>query len=89
MRLTTLCSCLLLAGCWSSNFYPADDGTYVFVKRSAMLGFSHPSGVEAEVYEEANQFCAKRGRAVETVSLDTTKPSLAQPGKVSLRFRCK
>jgi hypothetical protein len=89
MRLTAVfLGSVLLAGCWSTNFYPADEGTYVFVKRSAKFGFAQPSSVEADVQLEASRFCARQGKAVETVSLDTTKPSVAQPGKVSLRFRC-
>lgn len=89
MRRTALCVCLVLSGCWSANFYPAEEGTYVFVKRSTKLGLAQPSSIEAEVYEEANRFCARQGKAVETVVLDTTKPTVAHPGKVSLRFRCK
>ena len=56
---------------------------------SAQLGFGPPDGVKADVYREANEFCAKEGLEVETVDIEVTNSGFARPGNVSLTFRCK
>jgi len=58
-------------------------------KRSAQAGFGSPDGVKADVYHEANEFCAEENKAVETLNLDVTNSGFARPGNVSLEFRCK
>jgi hypothetical protein len=65
-----------------------DRDTYVISKRSAQLGFGPPEGAKADVYKEANEFCAKQNGQVETVRLRMTNSAYAQPGSVSLQFRC-
>ena len=41
-------------------------------KRSAQAGFGPPDGVKADVYKEANEFCASESTKVKTLNLDIT-----------------
>ncbi|MGF6995537.1 hypothetical protein P3T25_003905 [Paraburkholderia sp. GAS32] len=58
-------------------------------KRSAQVGFGPADGAKADIYREANDFCAKQNEKVETVSLQMTDSGFAQPASASLQFRCK
>ena len=77
-----------MLGCASTGVVPMDKGTYLIAKKSAQVGFGPPIAAKGEVYTEANDFCAKDGKAVETVKLDETHSGLARPAAVSLEFRC-
>ncbi len=66
-----------------------DSWTYMIAKRSAQVGFGPPDSVKADVYREANDFCAKEQKQVETINLEVTNSGFARPGNVSLQFRCK
>ncbi|NTV51272.1 MAG: hypothetical protein HGA69_00345 [Desulfobulbaceae bacterium] len=61
----------------------------MIAKRSAQFGFGPPDAVKAEVYTEANEYCAASSQAVETIKLDVTNTAIFRPGNVSLTFRCK
>jgi hypothetical protein len=79
---------LLLTACSSTGVIPTDEGVYMIAQRSAQVGFGPPDRVKANVYNEANAFCAKTQRTVETVNLEVTNSGLARPGNVSLEFKC-
>ncbi len=80
---------LALAACSSTGVVPMDGNTYVVSKRSAQVGFGPADGAKADIYREANDFCAKQNKTVETVSLQMTDSGFAQPASASLQFRCK
>ena len=89
--LKTVSMCLslaALAACSSTGIVPMDKGTYVVSKRSAQIGFGPADGAKADVYTEANAFCAKSGKTLETVKLEMTPSALAQSASASLEFRC-
>ena len=77
-----------LAACSSTGIVPADKGTYLIAKKSAQVGFGPPVGIKGEAYSEANEFCSKQGKAVETVDYKETNAGFAQSAAVSLTFRC-
>ena len=82
---------ILLVGataCSSTGIVPMDHDTYMVAKRSAQAGFGPPVGTQAAIYTEANDFCAKQSKKVETVHLETTNSGFAKPGSASLQFRC-
>lgn len=79
---------LAMTGCASTGVVPMDKGTYLVSKKSPQVGFGPPVAVKAEVYAEANTFCEKEGKAVETLRLEVTNPGLARSGAVELQFRC-
>ena len=66
-----------------------DEGTYMIASRSAKPGFGPPLGAKANIYEEANSFCAKTKQMVETINFEMTDAGFARPGTVSLEFKCK
>lgn len=80
---------LVLGGCASTGVVPTDDGKYVIAKQSPQVGFGPPIAARAEVYQQANEFCAKDGKTVETINLVMTDSGLGRSAAVSLEFRCK
>ena len=78
----------LTASCASTGVVPMDHGTYMIAKRSAQAGVGPPVHTKAAVYREANAFCAKQNKTVETVNLDMVDTNFAKPGSVTLQFRC-
>lgn len=61
----------------------------MIAKRSAQAGFGPPDGVKADVYKEANEFCARESTKVKTLNLDITNSGFGRPGNVSLTFSCE
>ena len=89
MRLgVTLFLCLGFAGCAGTGFVPMDKDTYMVARKSMQIGFGPPLGSKAAVYREANKFCAKQNKQVETVEFTMRNPRFASPGSVCLQFRC-
>ena len=80
---------LIMVGCASTGVIPMDAGTYMIAKRSAQFGYGPPDGVKADVYKEANEFCSKENKKVETIDLQVTNSGFGRPGNVSLTFRCE
>ncbi len=78
----------LLSACSSTGVIPMDKGTYMVSKRSAQVGFGPAIGAKADIYEEANDFCAKQNKVTETVNLEMTDSGFARPASASLQFRC-
>ena len=89
MRYLPILLLFIMVGCSSTGVVPMDSGTYMIAKRSAQVGFGPPDGVKADVYREANEFCAKENLVVETLNLEVTNSGFARPGNVSLTFRCE
>ena len=79
---------LVLAGCANTGIVPMDKGTYLISKKSPQIGFGPPIGIKVDAYLEANEFCAKEGKAVETIKLDQTDSGFGRAAAVSLEFRC-
>ena len=89
IKYITVLLVFLLASCSSTGVVPMDHGTFMIAKRSAQVGFGPPDGVKADVYSEANEFCSKEKKEVETINLEVTNSGFARAGNVSLTFRCK
>jgi hypothetical protein len=86
---TVACLALLaLAGCANTGVVPMDKGTYLVAKKSPQVGFGPPIGIKGEAYSEANDFCAKEGKVVETLKFEQTDSGFARAAAVSLEFRC-
>lgn len=65
-----------------------DKDTYMIAKRSAQVGFGPADSVKADIYQEANAFCAKGNKQLETVKLEMTNSGFGRPASASLQFRC-
>jgi hypothetical protein len=80
--------CVGIAGCATTGVIPMDKDTYMIARRSAQVGFGPPLGAKAEVYKQANAFCEKQDKTVETVDFNMINSGFARPGSVNLQFRC-
>ena len=87
MKYSVFFTVLLVSACSSTGVVPMDEGVYMIAKRSAQVGFGPPDGVKADVYKEANDYCAKTKQKIETVKLVMTNSSFAKAGNVSLEFK--
>jgi hypothetical protein len=80
---------LFVSACSSTGVIPMDKGTYMIGKRSAQAGFGPPNDTKADVYKEANDFCAKENKTVKTIDLKMVNSGFARPGSVELVFSCE
>jgi hypothetical protein len=88
MRYLLITTVMALVGCTSTGVVPMDKDTYMVSKRSAQVGFGPPVASKADVYREANEFCAKQEKKVETIDFQGTNSGLGRPASASLQFRC-
>lgn len=88
MRTCVVILLLAFTACSSTGVVPMDKGTYMVSKRSGKIGFVSADDEKADVYRQANAFCAKQNKNVETVSLKMTDSGLARPASATLEFRC-
>jgi len=79
---------IIFCCCASTGVVPMDKGTYMIGKRDAQIGFGPPIAAQADVYREANTFCAKQNKNVETIKLELTDSGFGRPASASLHFRC-
>jgi hypothetical protein len=79
---------LVIAACASTGVVPADRDTYIVSESKLTVGFSRPVRQTASVYRQANKFCAKQNKQVETVNLDQVDSGLGRQASASLQFRC-
>lgn len=80
---------LILAGCSSTGVVPVDRDTYMVAKTSPACGFRSADGTKAKLYREANKFCAKKNRQIETVEVTGRNGiPFARCASAELRFRC-
>ena len=88
MRLYSAILALLLTGCASTGIVPMDRDTYMTSKKSPQVGFGPADNLKADVYREANEFCAQKNKKIETVLLQMTDAGFARSPSASLQFRC-
>lgn len=77
---------VVLVGCGAGQIMQTGNDTYSVTSSGA--GFS-TDGVKADVYREANEFCAQKTRVMVEVSLKTQDGALGRnPPSADLKFRC-
>jgi hypothetical protein len=79
---------LLCVGCSSTGIIPMDTGSYMISSRNIKPPYTEPSDEKAQVYLEANQFCASQGKSVETLKLNTVSAGFIRGASAELEFRC-
>jgi hypothetical protein len=87
-RIAVVLLALALSACASTGVVPADRDTYIVSESGLTVGFSRPVRQTASVYRQANKFCAKQNKQVETVNLDQEDSVLGGQASASLQFRC-
>ena len=80
---------VLLVACKSTGIVPMDSETYMIAKKSSEFGFGPPIKAKADVYNEANEYCAKEQKTVETIDFEMRNAVFGRQGSVSLEFRCE
>jgi hypothetical protein len=77
-----------LTGCASSGPVPMGKDTFLITKQSS-TGFHSAGSVKADIYREANEYCAGQGKQFQPVSDRGTD---GQPGRsfanAEVTFRC-
>ena len=80
---------IALTGCSSSGVIPTDRGAYMISKKSAAGIFGTPDGVRGDIYIEANEFCARSGKTVETLKTEIKGAiPFMRTGSAMLEFKC-
>jgi hypothetical protein len=88
LGLTTVVIFVAIAACASSGIIPIGDGVYSVTKHSATTLASGDSQ-KADVYREANAYCAKQGREIQTVEIKARNGVVAaRAASAELHFRC-
>jgi hypothetical protein len=88
MRILLILAVVALMGCASTGVVPMDKDTYIVSKRDAQVGFGPPVAAKADVYREANEFCAEQKKKVETIEFQGTNSGFGRPASASLQFKC-
>ncbi len=88
MKYTAFALALLLTGCASSGVVPLTTDKFMISKNTAKFGGGISAAAASEVHEEANDFCSKQGKKMETVDLQLVPGRAGSLGNVTLQFRC-
>jgi hypothetical protein len=79
----------LLSSCASTGVVPIGDNTYMLSKKSAGCGFSSAEGTKSDLYIEANAYCAKQNKEIETVNANARDGvPFVRCASAELQFRC-
>ncbi|WP_212652756.1 hypothetical protein [Marinomonas sp. CT5] len=81
-------SSLLVASCGSTGVIKMDSDKYMVSVKSAKVGFVSAAEEKADAYQEANEFCAKQNKSVETSNLEMRDSGLMQSASATLEFKC-
>lgn len=81
-------ACLILAGCQSTGVIPMSQDSYYIGKKDGSPGIGVSLSNKAEVYQEANAFCAKKGLEVKILRETITPAAPGRLGSTELHFKC-
>ena len=63
-------------------------GIYLISISAPQVSFGPPIQQKADAYEQATEFCRKKGRRLETIDLQEVNQVFGRHGSVSLEFMC-
>ena len=88
IRFSSFFSFFLLVACSSTGVVPTGAGSYMLAKTGAAPGATGAE-VTADLYREANEFCAKQNRQFVNISVDAKdwKP-FVRLANSKLEFKC-
>jgi hypothetical protein len=81
-------SAFIFTACSSTGVIPMDRDSYMIGKKDGMPGLGVSLSNKAEVYKEANEFCAKKSLEVETLRVTTSSAKPGMLGYTELQFKC-
>ncbi|MCP4494807.1 MAG: hypothetical protein GY820_47015 [Gammaproteobacteria bacterium] len=79
---------LMIASCSSTGVIPMSQDSYFIGKKDGSPGVGISLTNKAEVYQEANAFCSKKGLEVKTLRETVTPASFGRLGSTELHFKC-
>jgi hypothetical protein len=79
---------LFLSACGNTGVIKMEKDKYMVSVKSAKVGFVNAAEEKVEAYKEANAFCQKQNKEVETINLDMRDSGLAQSASATLEFKC-
>lgn len=79
---------LAVVGCSSTGVMESGPDTLIVSKRSPQVGFGEPVAAKADILQQANAHCAKRGQVIEKVREESQASGFGRPGSATLEFRC-
>lgn len=77
-----------IVSCGSTGVVPVDRDSYMIGRKDSSPGLGISISNKAQVYREANEFCAGKGMQVETLNLSVIPSDFAKFGSTELRFKC-
>jgi len=83
-----LVTAALLAGCANTGVVPIGSGVFMASKFGSMVTFSGGE-VKADLYRDANEFCARSGKQVVPVNSTSQDSGLASYASAEIQFRCE
>lgn len=89
-KVLLLVSVIMLAACSSGGPVKMGHDTYLLTKKSAGCGFTGGEGAKAALLREANAFCAKQGKEIET--MDATAKNgvpFVRCASAEIEFKCR
>jgi hypothetical protein len=78
----------VLVGCQSTGVIPMSQNSYFIGKKDGSPGIGISFTNKAEVYQEANEFCSKKGLEVKTLHETVIPAAPARLGSTELHFKC-
>lgn len=79
---------ITLAACQSMGVIPMDHDSFMVAKKDGTPGLGVSFSNKAAVYQEAGEFCQKKGLEVKTLRVETTPARVGQLGGTELQFKC-
>lgn len=85
-----LFSAALIVGCAThgSGIVEITDNTYMHSKFGSFVTFSG-SEVKADLFKEANQFCAAKGKKLRPINSTAVDSGMATYASAEIQFRCE
>ena len=77
------------SSCSSTGIVKLEKDTYMVSEKSAKVGFVSAAEEKAAVYKQANEFCSKQSKEVETVKLEMRDSGAFKQASATLEFKCK
>ena len=77
-----------LISCSSTGVIPVDNDSYMIAMKDHTPGRGISISTKADVYKEANEFCAAKGLVVQTLQVNTLPSAPFEFGSTELQFRC-
>lgn len=79
---------LALAGCSNTGVMESGPDNFIVSKRSPQVGFGEPVAAKADILQQANAHCSKRGQVIERIHEDSQPSGFGRPASATLEFRC-